>query len=198
MNAETKHEIEQHVRGILSCIGENPDRAGLIGTPDRIARMYQEIFRGYDPEQKPKITTFDNGIDGISYNDIITDRGSFYSMCEHHMMPFFGTYFFAYIPHPEGKILGLSKVARVVDYCAARLQVQERLAYDVVKMLYDALHEGTEHEPLAMAVILRGEHLCKSMRGVKKTGHMESMYIGGQFHDPAKRKELLDLYSHTV
>lgn len=190
--------IDDHIRRVLEFIGEDPNRPGLLGTPDRIIRMWKEIFRGYDPAQKPKITTFDNGLDGLSYSDIITDRGSFYSMCEHHMMPFFGTYFFAYIPNPEGKILGLSKVARVVDYCAARLQVQERLAYDVVKMLHDALCEGTKKEPLAMAVILRGEHLCKSMRGVKKPGHMESMYLGGLFNNPTQRKELLDLYNHTV
>ena len=190
--------IDDHIRRVLEFIGEDPNRPGLQGTPDRIIRMWKEIFRGYDPVQKPKITTFDNGMDGISYSDIITDRGSFYSMCEHHMMPFFGTYFFAYIPNPEGKILGLSKVARVVDYCAARLQVQERLAYDIVKMLHDALCEGTDQEPLAMAVILRGEHLCKSMRGVKKPGHMESMYLGGLFNNPTQRKELLDLYNHTV
>ena len=122
-----KKQIEKHVTALLSLIGDNPERAGIQGTPDRIARMFAEIFRGYDVEQKPRITTFENGKDGIVYDNMIIDEGDFYSMCEHHMMPFFGRYWFAYIPNPNGRILGISKIGRVVDYCAARLQIQERL-----------------------------------------------------------------------
>lgn len=83
-----KEQIENHIKGILSLIGEDVNREGLKGTPDRIARMYNEIFRGYDASQKPKITTFENGKDGITYENMIIDEGDFYSMCEHHMMPF--------------------------------------------------------------------------------------------------------------
>lgn len=115
-----KEQIENHIKGILSLIGEDVNREGLQGTPDRIARMYDEIFRGYDASQKPKITTFENGKDGITYENMIIDEGDFYSMCEHHMMPFFGRYWFAYIPNPKGRILGISKIGRVVDYCAAK------------------------------------------------------------------------------
>ena len=102
-------DIECAIRTILSFIGEDPCREGLRGTPDRIIRMWREIFRGYDLSQVPKITVFPNGVDGLSCDSVIADSGGFYSMCEHHMMPFFGKYWFAYIPNPKGKILGISK-----------------------------------------------------------------------------------------
>ena len=126
-DAAIRRAVAEHNRvcELIRAIGEDPDREGLIGTPDRIMRMWKEIFRGYDPAQKPKITTFANE-EGMS--DIVFDCGDYYSMCEHHILPFFGRYYFAYIPSPKGRILGISKVARVVGYCAARLQLQERLA----------------------------------------------------------------------
>lgn len=161
-----KEQIENHIKGILSLIGEDVNREGLQGTPDRIARMYDEIFRGYDAAQKPKITTFENGKDGITYENMIIDEGDFYSMCEHHMMPFFGRYWFAYIPNPKGRILGISKIGRVVDYCAAKLQIQERLVREIVDILSDALK--SKYPPLGVALVMEGEHLCKSMRGAKK------------------------------
>ena len=172
-STDTK-DIECAVRTILSYIGDNPEREGLKGTPERIVRMWKELFRGYDPEQAPKITTFPNGKDGLSFNSIVADSGNYYSMCEHHMMPFFGKYWFAYIPNSEGSILGISKIGRVIDYCAARLQVQERLAQDVVTMIVDAL--GKEHPPLAVGIIMEGEHLCKTMRGVKIQGKLRSSF----------------------
>lgn len=181
-------DIECAIRNILSYIGENPNREGLVGTPDRILRMWQEIFRGYDPEQKPKITVFPNGKDGLSCGSVVSDSGTYYSMCEHHMMPFFGKYWFAYIPNPKGKILGISKVARVVDYCAARLQIQERLAQDIVDMIRNAL--GDEYPPLAIGVVLEGEHLCKTMRGVKKQGKMRSSFYFDNGSLPELRAEL--------
>lgn len=177
------HEIERHIRAILRLIGDDADREGLRGTPGRVARMYGEIFRGYDESQRPHITTFPNGADGVVCKNMVVDEGTFHSMCEHHMMPFFGKYCFAYIPHPEGRILGISKIGRAVDYCAARLQIQERLGQEIVSMLAEAL--GTEHPPLGMAIAMRGEHLCKSMRGVKKQGVMLSSYFTGAFEtDP--------------
>lgn len=179
--------LECAIRTILAYIGENPDREGLVGTPDRIRRMYQEIFRGYDPKQKPKITTFANDMQST---DIVFDSGDYYSMCEHHMMPFFGKYYFAYIPSPTGRILGISKIARVVGYCAARLQLQERLARDIVAMLTDALDGQVE----GMAIVMKGTHMCKSMRGVKNQGKMTVAHVSGIFRtNPDARAEFYKL-----
>lgn len=194
---ENKNNIEDCIRQIFRHIGEDPDRVGLQGTPDRIVRMWQEIFRGYDETQKPKITVFQNGEDGITYDNMVVDEGDYYSMCEHHMMPFFGHYWFAYIPNPKGKILGISKVGRVVDYCAARMQVQERLTHDVVEMLADAL--GTEYPPLGMAMVMKGHHLCKEMRGVKKKGIMTTSYLTGAFMDEGPlRAEFMTMISNNI
>ena len=188
----TKEQAENCIKQLLEYIGENPERKGLLGTPDRIIRMWKEIFRGYDTTQKPKITVFDNGVDDIAYDNMVIDEGDFYSMCEHHMMPFFGKYWFAYIPNPKGKILGISKIGRVVDYCAARMQIQERLVHNIVDMLADAL--GKENPPLGMALVMRGEHLCKTMRGAKKKGKMMSSCLVGAFKDDALvRNEFMQL-----
>lgn len=189
---ENKSRIENCIREILAMIGEDNQREGLIGTPERIARMFQEIFRGYDLDQKPKITTFENGKDGIVYDNMVVDEGDFYSMCEHHMMPFFGRYWFAYIPNPKGKILGISKIGRVVDFCSAKLQIQERLVHEIVEMLSNAL--GSENPPLGVALVMEGEHLCKTMRGAKKKGVMKSSYLTGIFKTDAQlRNEFLSL-----
>ena len=174
-------DIERAVRTLLTAIGENPDREGLVGTPDRIARMYKEIFRGYDESQKPRITTFSND---MGSDDIVFDSGDYYSMCEHHMMPFFGKYYFAYIPRKDGRILGISKVARVVGYCAARVQLQERLARDIVNMLTEALDGKVE----GMAIVLRGTHLCKTMRGVRNDGKMTVSHLSGVFREDANAR----------
>lgn len=179
--------IEENIVRILEYIGENPLRTGLVGTPDRIRRMLSEICRGYDPAQKPKITVFPNGEDGLTYDSMVIDEGTYYSLCEHHMMPFFGKYWFAYIPNPKGKILGISKIGRVVDYCAAKLQVQERLTHEIVDMLAEAL--GRENPPLGIALVMKGTHLCKSMRGVKKNGIMTSSYLTGEFRNSASTRE---------
>jgi len=180
-------DIECAIRILLTAIGEDADREGLAETPNRIARMYAEIFRGYDPAQKPKITTFANDMEST---DIVFDTGDYYSMCEHHMMPFFGKYYFAYIPRRDGRILGISKVARVVGYCAARLQLQERLARDIIKMLTDALDGKVE----GMAIVMRGKHLCKTMRGVKNDGTMTVSHLSGVFQDNADaRREFYKL-----
>ena len=184
--------IEENIKRIFQFIGENPDREGLKDTPTRIARMFKEIYRGYNSEEKPKITVFQNGVDGIIYDNMVIDEGEFYSVCEHHMMPFFGRYWFAYIPHPNGKILGISKIGRVIDYCAAKLQVQERLVYEAVKMLSESLKD--EFEPLGLALVMEGTHLCKTMRGAKKNGKMTSSYLTGVFkEDSLARSEFMNL-----
>lgn len=175
ITANTKN-LERAIKDVLTYIGEDPNREGLVGTPDRITRMFKEIFRGYDPEQKPKITTFSNDMEST---DMVFDTGDYYSLCEHHMMPFFGKYYFAYIPKKDGRILGISKIARVVGYCSARLQLQERLARDIVNMLTDALDGKVE----GMAIVMRGTHLCKTMRGVKNNGQMTVSFLSGIFKE---------------
>ena len=167
---------------ILEFIGEDPNRDGLKDTPKRVEKMYKEIFRGYDPEQRPKISVFKNGSDGLVYDEMIIDTGSFYSHCEHHMVPFFGQYWFGYIPDKEGNIIGLSKVARLVDYHSAKLQIQERLVNDIVEDIWKELSKDTVR-PIGMGLILKGEHLCKSMRGVKKQGQMTTIKLKGAFLD---------------
>lgn len=197
LEKESQSKYEELLRDLLRYIGENPDRPGLKGTPDRIIRMWREIFRGYDPAQHPKITTFENGMDGLVYDNMITDTGCFYSMCEHHMMPFFGKYVFAYIPHPKGKILGLSKIGRVVDYHAAKLQIQERLVSDIVNDISSAL--GDKYPPLGIALMMQAEHLCKTMRGVKKQGQMSASYLQGVFRDDnGARSEFLAIANKLI
>lgn len=187
MNKEKEQEIYTAIRTLIAAIGEDPSREGLIDTPERIVRMWKEIFRGYDETQKPKITTFSND-DKIT--DIVFDSGDYYSMCEHHILPFFGRYYFAYIPKAKGRILGLSKIARVVGYCAARLQLQERLAKDIIEMLSQALDGNAE----GFAIMMRGKHLCKTMRGVRNDGYMTASYFTGVFKtDSNKRAEFYEL-----
>lgn len=187
----TKEQVYESIETVMRYIGEDPQREGLKGTPDRIVRMFAEIYRGYDPDKRPKITTFPNGQDGIVYDNMVVDEGDYYSCCEHHMMPFFGHYWFAYIPHPKGRILGISKIGRVVDYCAARLQVQERLVSNVVDMISEAL--GEEYPTLGIALVMKGEHLCKTMRGAKKKGLMTTSRLVGIFKTGEARNEFMSL-----
>ena len=186
---DTQREIElkQAIRTILTYIGEDPDREGLQNTPDRICRMYHEIFRGYDASRKPRITTFRKSAHS---EEMVFDCGDYYSMCEHHILPFYGRYYFAYIPSADGRILGISKVARVVGYCAARLQLQERLCREIIDMISEALG-GTAH---GFAIMLRGRHMCKSMRGAKNKGEMTTVYFTGDFRKKTQlRNEFYNL-----
>lgn len=175
----TEEQAKQNIRELLEYIGDDPNREGLKATPDRMLRMFKEMFRGYDPTQKPVITTFPNGQDGIIYDNMVIDNGPFYSVCEHHCRTFFGEYWFAYIPNKKGRILGLSKIGRVIDYCSSKLQVQERLVQEVVEMLTEAL--GKENPPRGMALMMKGRHMCKESRGVHKEGYMISTYLTGVF-----------------
>ena len=176
---------ETLVEEMLRAIGENPNREGLKGTPKRIVKMWYELFRGYDKTLKPKVTVFNNGTDGLTYDQMVVDEGNYYSHCEHHMVPFFGDYWFAYIPNPAGKILGISKVARIVDFCSAKLQIQERLGKEILDELWNALCPDNSPEPLGMAIVMKGKHLCKSMRGVKKEGLMTTIELRGAFREQA-------------
>lgn len=176
----SEERAKQDLRELFAYIGEDPDRLGLMDTPDRMLRMFREMFRGYDPSQKPVITTFQNGADGVTYDNMVIDRGDFYSICEHHCRTFFGEYCFAYIPNPKGKILGISKIGRVVDYCSSKLQIQERLVKEVVEMLSEAL-DDENYPPLGMALTMTGRHMCKESRGARKKGAMTSTYLTGIF-----------------
>lgn len=178
------------IEDLITIIGDDHTREGLLDTPKRVINMYHEMFRGYDETQKPKITVFDNNGDGLTYDQIIIDTGYFYSQCEHHMVPFFGEYYFGYIPNK--KILGLSKVARVVDFHSAKLQVQERLVKEVVDQIEQAV------KPKAIGLVMKGRHLCKEMRGVKKiNGNMITSDLRGAFRDkPEARAEFLRLIKY--
>src|SRR3990167_8392954 len=118
------------VRQMILAIGDDPYRLGLLGTPERVVKMWKEVFVGYNKRKKPQLTYFENNQDGVNMDEMIMDSGYFYSYCEHHIIPLFGRYWFGYIPRK--KILGLSKVARVVDYFSAKLQIQERLTDEIV------------------------------------------------------------------
>lgn len=187
--------MEDIVKAYIKAIGDNPDRDGLKDTPGRVVKSWNELFIGYHPRNAPKITVFSNNADGIHYDQLITDSGYFWSFCEHHILPFFGSYYFGYIP--SSKVLGLSKVARVVDFHAAKLQIQERLVKDVVDEIESALlvQDGPESAigPEAIGLVLKGRHLCKEMRGVKKiNGVMTTSDLRGKFRsEPETRAEFL-------
>ena len=176
---------EDNITRILQSIGEDPLREGLKDTPARVSKMHREIYKGYDPAQKPKITVFPNGEDGVCINQMVVDSGTYVSWCEHHMLPFFGHYHFAYIPNKS--IVGLSKIARIVDYHASRLQVQERLTAQIVNDLHDALC------PVGMALQMRGRHLCKEIRGAKNNGEMVTTELRGVFEEQQVRMEFLHI-----
>jgi GTP cyclohydrolase IA len=170
------HSIPAAVHDILVEIGEDPEREGLLKTPDRVARMYEEITAGYrtDPVKLVNGAIFD-----VEYSDMVLVKDiEFYSMCEHHMLPFFGRAHVAYIP--ENKVIGLSKIPRIVEMYARRLQVQERMTAQIASFLDEVLH------PKGVAVIVEGQHMCAMMRGVKKSEtNMTTRSLVGAFKDDA-------------
>lgn len=177
--------IEKAVYDILVAIGENPEREGLVKTPERVARMYSELFDGIHVDPKEHlITQFteDKHEEMVIVKDI-----PFASMCEHHMMPFIGRAHVAYIPS-EGRITGLSKIARVVEGFSHRLQLQERLTTEVADALMDVL------KPQGVLVIIEAEHMCMTIRGVKKPGSKTvTSAVRGVFHKNVTRSEAVRL-----
>ena len=156
----TNGRVEQAVRDILTEIGEDPDREGLRRTPERIHRMYHELTAGYhvDPERLINDAVFE-----VGYSEMVVVKDiPFYSLCEHHLLPFFGSAHVAYLP--EGRVIGLSKIPRIVEMYARRLQVQERLTQQIADFLEDRLH------PQGVGVVMEATHLCAVMRGVRKPG----------------------------
>jgi GTP cyclohydrolase I len=171
--------IETAVREILFHIGEEPEREGLVKTPERVARMYDELTTGYrtDPIKLINGALFD-----VDYDEMVIVKDiEFYSMCEHHMLPFFGRAHVAYIP--DGKVIGLSKIPRIVEMFARRLQVQERMTKQIAEFLQEVLH------PKGVAVVVEGAHMCSMMRGVKKANaSMTTSTMLGSFRNDSKTR----------
>lgn len=179
-------KIEEGVRLILEGIGEDPARAGIADTPRRVAEMFEEVFGGYGHDASEVVTV----IAGAGHDEIIMVRDvPLFGMCEHHMIPFAGKAFVAYIPNRDGRITGLSKIARLVDLLSKKLQVQERLTTEIADALEKAL------EPRGVFVMIEAEHLCMTMRGVKKPGAVTvTSAVRGRFRTDARtRSEALEL-----
>jgi GTP cyclohydrolase IA len=184
-----KPRIENAVREILLAIGEDPDRDGLKRTPQRVAAMYEEIFHGLfeDPAEQLTVTFEAEHDEMVMVRDI-----ALYSSCEHHLVPFAGKAHVAYIPGRDGRITGISKIARLVDGFARRPQVQERLTTQIADALVDEL------QPVGVLVMIEAEHLCMSMRGVKKPGALTvTSAVRGLFKtNAATRSEAMSLITH--
>jgi len=178
-------EIEKAVSHILANVdGEDSTRQGLIGTPNRIARMYDEILGGY---QTDPITLVNGALFDVEYDEMILVKDiEFFSMCEHHMLPFHGRAHVAYVPNE--KIIGLSKIPRIVDMFARRLQVQERMTRQIAELLEEVL------DPQGVAVVVEGAHMCSMMRGVKKehAQMVTSALIGSFKRDAKTRSEFMN------
>jgi GTP cyclohydrolase I len=177
--------VRRAIHDFLVAVGEDPTRDGLVETPDRVARAYREIFSGLWLEPEDVLTTtFDLGHDEMVLVKDIEVR----SMCEHHLVPFFGVAHVGYIPSHEGRITGLSKLARLVDVFARRPQVQERMTTQVADALMRIL------EPRGVIVVVECEHLCMSMRGIRKPGATTvTSAVRGQLRDPTTRAEAMSL-----
>jgi GTP cyclohydrolase I len=177
--------IEAAVREILVAVGEDPDRDGLLDTPARVARAYAEIFSGLSQEPEDVLTTtFD-----VDHEELILVRDiDLYSVCEHHLVPFHGVAHVGYIPGRDGRVTGLSKLARLVDVYARRPQVQERLTSQIADALEDRL------APRGVIVVVEAEHLCMSMRGIRRPGARTiTSAVRGQLRQPATRAEAMSL-----
>ena len=181
---DTTQAIAQHVEQLLVHMGENPNREGLKRTPHRVGEAMQFLTQGYnqDPEAILKAALFEE-----DYRQMVVVKDiTFYSVCEHHLLPFFGKVHVAYIPN--GKITGLSKIARVVDVFARRLQVQERMTTQIKECIQNTLN------PLGVMVVVEAEHLCMQMRGVQKQNSVTTTSdFTGAFNRPETREEFMNL-----
>lgn len=187
--ANFDHEkIKEGVKLILEGVGEDVGREGLLDTPDRVARLYQEVFAGLHESADEHLKT----VFGEDHEELVLVKDiPFFSMCEHHLVPFFGKAHVAYIPK-GGMVTGLSKLARTVETIAQRPQLQERITYTVANEIVSTL------EPHGVMVVLEAEHMCMTMRGVKKPGSMTvTSAVRGTFEeDQAARSEVLSLIKH--
>lgn len=186
-NESVTDSIASDVHGILTKIGEDPDREGLLKTPERVAKAYQFLTHGYQMDPR---AILEGALFEEDYSEMIVVKDiELYSLCEHHMLPFFGKAHVAYIPN--GKIVGLSKIPRVVDVFARRLQVQERLTMQIKDAINDVL------EPQGVAVVIEAAHMCMAMRGVQKQNSQTttSSMSGVFMHEMATREEFMRLIS---
>ena len=176
---QQRSQIEHSVEQILDSIGENPARDGLLRTPNRVARMYEELTAGYtmEPEKVINGALFD-----VDYDEMVVVKDiDFFSLCEHHMLPFNGRAHVAYIPN--GKVVGLSKIPRIVEMFARRLQVQERMTTQIADFITEVL------QPQGVAVVIEGAHMCMVMRGIKKANAtMTTSAMRGTFKDDSKTR----------
>ncbi|MFH1383048.1 MAG: GTP cyclohydrolase I FolE [Chloroflexota bacterium] len=173
-------QIQKAVTSIIKAIGEDPQRAGLLNTPKRVAEMYSELFMGLSVDPKEELTVeFEEG-----HREMVILRDiPFYSMCEHHLLPFYGVTHIGYIPNASGRVVGASKLARVVEIVARRPQIQERMTSQIA----DAIVEGIK--PEGVGVVIQAEHLCMIMRGIKKPGStVVTSAVRGAFRSRAKTK----------
>lgn len=176
--------IRSSVAQMLNAFGENPERDGLKRTPDRVARMYEELLAGYRADP---VALVNDALFEVEYDEMVIVRDiEFYSLCEHHMLPFLGRAHVAYMP--RGRVIGLSKIPRIVDMFSRRLQVQERLTRQVADFLMEVLH------PRGVAVVVEAIHMCSMIRGVKKhdTRMTTSSMLGAFRNNMATRMEFLD------
>ncbi|HEY5737143.1 MAG TPA: GTP cyclohydrolase I FolE [Nitrososphaeraceae archaeon] len=173
-----KNKIEKIIRQLLVELGENPNREGLIGTPKRIAEMYEEIFSGYKMNSELDVS-FSEETNAIIAKDI-----QFYSMCEHHMLPFYGRVHIAYVPN--GKVFGLSKLVRLAEKYSRRMQIQERFTTEIAD-------EISKRGVSGVIVIAEGEHLCMKMRGVRNNNSIITIAYRGIFEEKGIRENILNL-----
>jgi GTP cyclohydrolase IA len=181
-------KIEKHIHSLIEELGENPDREGLKKTPERVAKAYQYLTSGYSKDIKKVLNgaVFEEKYDEM----VIVKDIDFYSMCEHHFLPFYGKVHVAYIPN--GKIIGLSKIPRIVEIFARRLQVQERMTQEIANTINEYLN------PSGVGVVAEAYHMCMMMRGVEKQNSytLTSAMLGDFKKDARTRGEFLDLISH--
>lgn len=180
---DRQQQLEQHYTEILALLGEDPQREGLKKTPRRVARAWAELTRGYDEDP---VQILRSALFRESYHNMVVVRDiEFYSLCEHHLLPFFGKVHIAYIPN--GEITGLSKLARIVDTFSHRLQVQERMTEQIARCIEEAL------APQGVMVVVEARHLCMQMRGVQKqNANTTTMHHIGAFNDATVRSEFLN------
>jgi GTP cyclohydrolase I len=185
MTEVNRTQIEQAIRLILEAIGEDPNREGLLDTPKRVAKMYEEVFSGLNEQPKKHLET----IFSEDHEELVLVKDiPFYSMCEHHLVPFYGNAHVAYIPR-NGRVTGLSKLARTIETVAKRPQLQERITSTVADTIMETL------EPHGVMVVIEAEHMCMTMRGVKKPGAktVTSAVRGVFFKNSTARAEVLSL-----
>jgi len=183
LNAEFKNLVAGAISTILEAVGEDPSRSGIADTPSRVARMYDELLSGYKTDP---VELLNNALFDVEYDEMVVVKDiDFYSMCEHHMLPFYGHASVGYIP--EDKVIGLSKIPRIVDMFARRLQVQERMTQQIATFLDDLI------KPRGVAVVVEASHLCAAMRGVKKqrTRMLTSAMLGAFRDNPSTRAEFM-------